>query len=88
MENNLQPKHYYLIDASAFCSYVEFNSNESFFNAPYNNYFFYIPQFCIAEVFNTLARWHYSEKKIDSKKYKELCELFKKLIRNRAALSV
>ncbi|MDR0800637.1 MAG: hypothetical protein LBN01_03805 [Endomicrobium sp.] len=83
MGNNLQSRHYYLIDTSAFCRYVELESNSNIISNFQNSCFYYIPQFCIAEVFNTFAKWYYSEDKISPEKYEELCKIFKKLIRNR-----
>ena len=88
MSNKVQPRHYYLLDSSAFCRLVDpadvhKNSLYSIISNFNNDCFYYIPQFCIAEIFNTFARWHYAENKITFEKHKELCEFFKILIRSR-----
>jgi hypothetical protein len=58
-------ERYYLLDASAFCRFViDDSSKEHIHNITsnaINGYFYYIPQFCIAEVFNTFAKWHYTQ---------------------------
>jgi hypothetical protein len=92
----MQPKqyklstHYFLLDASAYCRFTDdmlkARPEHNILNKFIDGCFYYIPQFCIAEVFNTYARWHYAEKKISESRYKELCEIFKILIRNRRVL--
>ncbi|MDR2192736.1 MAG: hypothetical protein LBO62_07665 [Endomicrobium sp.] len=80
--------HYYLLDSSAFCRFCDNMMSKAeithhIINKANDGYFYYMPQFCIAEVFNTFAKWYYAEKRIDETKYKELCNLFKSLIHNR-----
>ncbi|MDR2426809.1 MAG: PIN domain-containing protein [Endomicrobium sp.] len=93
MENkSVASKHYYLLDASAFCRFIEYISANARIShniiqrAVFESYFYYMPQFCIAEVFNTFAKWHYAEKRINEKKYKELCSIFKFLIHDRLVI--
>ena len=90
MENKpAASKHYYLLDASAFCRFAEYISSSkiqithNIISKYLEGYFYYMPQFCIAEVFNTFAKWHYAEKRINAQDYKELVYLFKTLIQNR-----
>jgi hypothetical protein len=93
MENKpAASKHYYLLDASAYCRFVENTSNpktqvtHNIISKSLDGYFYYIPQFCIIEVFNTFAKWYYAEKRISETRYKEICEYFQNLIRNRLVL--
>jgi predicted nucleic acid-binding protein len=93
MENkSAASKHYYLLDASAFCRFAENINNpqsqieHNILSKNLEGYFYYIPQFCIAEVFNTFAKWHYAQKRINETRYKELRETFKTLISNRLVL--
>lgn len=84
-------QHYYLLDACAFGEYIGKLSNRQVINHDMlanivSGSFYYIPQFCVAEIFNMFAKWHYAEKKIGSKRYEQLCELFKDMIRNRKIL--
>lgn len=84
-------KHYYLLDACAFGEYIDKLSSRKKINHNIviniaDGSFYYIPQFCVAEIFNMFAKWHYAEKRIDSKKYDQLCDMFKLMIRNRALL--
>jgi hypothetical protein len=85
--NKVQPRYCYLLVSSAFCRFVDLNVHKNSLHNIISNFnngcFYYILQFCIAEVFNTFAKWHYAEKKITPEKYKELCASFKILIRNR-----
>ncbi|MDR3244491.1 MAG: hypothetical protein LBT79_07050 [Elusimicrobiota bacterium] len=86
---NSSYKRYYLIDASAYARSVdlEYNIknhvNHSFFGNISKGYFYYIPQFCIAEVFNVYAKWYYRKNKIDTAEYNRLCSNFKDMIHNR-----
>jgi len=91
-------EHYYLLDASAFGVYIDNQykgivKHDIIENAE-NVYFYYIPQFCIAEVFNMLAKWRYDEpynkrhKKIPltDTEYKSLQDAFIDLVHNRHML--
>jgi predicted nucleic acid-binding protein len=86
-------KHYYLIDASAFGRYVDPRITSKKHDISKNiakGYFYYIPQFCIAEIFNIFAKWRYRKEQgktfINEKKYKSLRETFKTLIHDRASI--
>jgi hypothetical protein len=92
MENShSSSKHYYLLDASAYCRFVEYTNfthnavitHDILQNALLDKYFYYIPQFCISEVFNTFAKWHYAQKSINYEGYTKITDFFKLLIRNR-----
>jgi hypothetical protein len=99
-----QSKHYYLLDASYICRLIQDCILErDSLDIPFHNItanvmkgnFYYIPQFCIAEVFNTFAKWYYHSNENDKKntnttltsdQYKRINESFKILIRNRRVL--
>ncbi len=46
----------------------------------------YLPQFCVAETFNTFARLYYKDKSISEELYNSLTELFKEHIKDRKLL--
>ncbi|MDR3244695.1 MAG: hypothetical protein LBT79_08105 [Elusimicrobiota bacterium] len=93
-------KHYYLIDASAFGRYVDtFNPKSqpikrNIFSDIIAGNFYYIPQFCIPEVFNMFAKWRYDtdynkrhkRKKLNKKEYEYLYKLFISYVHNRVLL--
>jgi hypothetical protein len=103
---NQHPKHYYLLDASYICRLVQDCISEGDSLAiPFHDItanviergdFYYIPQFCIAEVFNTFAKWRYCTSESDKSdkrnttltpdQYKQVNESFKILIRDRLVL--
>lgn len=77
---------YYLIDASAFVYAVENEGNtkiDFFMEKAGNKAFLYIPQFCIAEVLNTYARFFFKDKKIGSDTYTKWRGAFLKAVHNR-----
>jgi predicted nucleic acid-binding protein len=86
-------RHYYLIDASAVGRYFDEKidpktvKHNIAVNFGRGNIFYYIPQFCIAEIFNIFAKWHYREepdrKRISTEKYRSNRNNFKKWIRRR-----
>lgn len=92
LTKNNYSNHYYLLDTSAFCRFIEdrtIDPKDISHNIAFNivrGCFYYIPQFCVAEVFNTFARWHYAENKISADYYAKLCSYFRTLVRDRLAL--
>ncbi|MDR3243659.1 MAG: hypothetical protein LBT79_02800 [Elusimicrobiota bacterium] len=91
-------KHYYLLDASAFGRYIDEEYEgvikHDIIKNKLDDYFYYIPQFCISEVFNMLAKWRYDEEynkrykkaTITDNRYQELKNYFIKLIHDRLFL--
>ncbi|MDR1195504.1 MAG: hypothetical protein LBL00_03405 [Endomicrobium sp.] len=84
--------HCYLLDASAFLNYVDPNRSTStpiihdIVNEISKGNFYYMPQFCVAEVFNTFAKWRYDKGKIDNNSYNRLCAAFKDMIHDRKVI--
>lgn len=79
---------YYLLDASALLLWYDkvhyLNSRLDYMYKQYIKHqaFFYLPNFCIVEVFNMFARLYYRDKTIATRKqYLDLCGLFKGQIR-------
>jgi hypothetical protein len=82
-------KHYYLVDSCAFGRFIDPECPESTHNILNNidsGAFYYIPQFCITEVFNMFAKWHFCEERIDDSAYLSLRNSFKSLIHDRKVL--
>ncbi len=83
-------KKYYLIDTCALIHYfdheekdVKYKITDEIAN---KSSFYYIPQFCVAEVFNVFAKLHHRNGKIDAQKYSDLVNGFKYMIKNREIL--
>ena len=77
---------YYLVDASAFVYAVENEGNtkiDFLGEKVENKAFLYIPQFCIAEVLNTYARFFFKDKRIGADTYTKWRGAFLKAVHNR-----
>jgi len=77
---------YYLFDTSALIERY-FNHYKAVLDPMYlqkisKEAFFYFPNMCVVEVFNTFAKKFYRRKEIKAGEYKNLCDTFKGHIRN------
>jgi len=81
-------KYYYLLDTCALISLFDQTNLfltrkiEKIFEQRFKDKaFIYMPNFCIAEVFNTFAKLKYRKEKISDEVYKTLKDEFRNLIR-------
>ena len=86
----MNQKTYYLIDTCALIHYFDNQGKTikySILDDVANEIaFYYIPQFCVAEVFNVFAKLHYRTKKFTKEAYSSIVESFKYMIKNREIL--
>ncbi len=76
---------YYLVDTCAYIYAIENEGklkNDLIKKRALNQAFLYIPQFCIPEVLNTLARCFYEDKRYGKEKYEEYKESFLGAVRS------
>lgn len=87
----MSKRKYYLFDSSAALHFYiphrnpKVNETLAFLLAQKlgGNAFFYIPIFCIAEIFNTLAKHHYRTNELTKSDYDDAVKKLKEHIRNR-----
>lgn len=82
-----QKRHFFLLDTSACaCIYDAAVPDESYARKAMttliakrgeNRAFLYLPNFCVAEVFNTFAKWHFRQKKISPSEYDQIKKAFR-----------
>lgn len=84
---------YYLLDSCSYVKGIKFlNSNKlkhDFITAAKKETAgVFMPQFCVAEVFNIFARMHFTFDEITYEEYKNLCQQFIKNIKNRSLIYI
>ena len=80
---------YYLVDTCAFIYAVEClykTKPDIFFEKGIGLAFLYMPQFCVTEVFNTLARLRFRDNVITEAEYNKNREKFIEMIQNRRTI--
>ena len=88
VDNSSHARHHYLVDASIWVHLyyphpqITPYLRQLVTNRELGKAFIWIPNFCIAETFNTLAKIHYRERKLDNKAYESCLKEFRTHLRS------